>query len=189
MEITRWQYLTAEMTMVHEGNYVPNTLGWNSFQLDLPFTYTGGNLIVAVEANYGSGTLSSQRYRYTEADAQVHQYWFNINSPPTGTGQLNNRMPNLMLHLHSHLAGDMEAVSIRGNLTPTVGEVATYTVTIKNNDAQVQDNYFVESNPGPVKAAMASMGLMEPVWRLPLVGPQPAAAARIEKVLTEAGLI
>ncbi|HEY3439117.1 MAG TPA: 4-hydroxy-tetrahydrodipicolinate synthase [Paludibaculum sp.] len=48
---------------------------------------------------------------------------------------------------------------------------------------------FVESNPGPVKAAMASMGLLEPVWRLPLVAPQPAAAARIEKVLTEAGLI
>ena len=156
MEITRWQYLTAEMTMVHEGNYVPNTLGWNSFQLDLPFTYTGGNLIVAVEANYGSGTLSSQRYRYTEADAQVHQYWFNINSPPTGTGQLNNRMPNLMLHLHSHLAGDMEAVSIRGNLTPTVGEVATYTVTIKNNDAQVQDNYFVKLM-GPNDVVLASV--------------------------------
>ena len=48
---------------------------------------------------------------------------------------------------------------------------------------------FVESNPIPVKAAMARMGLLEPVWRLPLVGPQPAAAARIETVLTEAGLI
>src|SRR5439155_20205882 len=28
---------------------------------------------------------------------------------------------------------------------------------------------FVESNPIPVKAAMAEMGLLEPVWRLPLV--------------------
>src|SRR5580693_444618 len=28
---------------------------------------------------------------------------------------------------------------------------------------------FVESNPIPVKAAMAQMGLLEPVWRLPLV--------------------
>ena len=26
---------------------------------------------------------------------------------------------------------------------------------------------FVESNPIPVKAAMARMGLLEPVWRLP----------------------
>jgi 4-hydroxy-tetrahydrodipicolinate synthase len=42
---------------------------------------------------------------------------------------------------------------------------------------------FVESNPGPVKAAMAEMGLLEPVWRLPLVGPQPANVARIRSVL------
>ena len=48
---------------------------------------------------------------------------------------------------------------------------------------------FVESNPIPVKAAMASMGLLEPVWRLPLVGPQPASAARIDAVLTKVGLI
>ena len=42
---------------------------------------------------------------------------------------------------------------------------------------------FVESNPIPVKAAMALMGLLEPVWRLPLVPPQPHNLARIEKVL------
>jgi 4-hydroxy-tetrahydrodipicolinate synthase len=48
---------------------------------------------------------------------------------------------------------------------------------------------FVESNPIPVKAAMALMGLLEPVWRLPLVPPQPASLARIEKVLHETGLL
>src|SRR6185295_7064566 len=34
---------------------------------------------------------------------------------------------------------------------------------------------FVESNPIPVKAAMASMGLLEEVYRLPLVPPTQAA--------------
>ena len=48
---------------------------------------------------------------------------------------------------------------------------------------------FVESNPIPVKAAMALMGLLEPVWRLPLVPPRPASLARIEKVLHETGLL
>jgi 4-hydroxy-tetrahydrodipicolinate synthase len=48
---------------------------------------------------------------------------------------------------------------------------------------------FVESNPIPVKAAMAMMGLLEPVWRLPMVPPQPQNQARIEKVLTELGLV
>jgi 4-hydroxy-tetrahydrodipicolinate synthase len=48
---------------------------------------------------------------------------------------------------------------------------------------------FVESNPGPVKAAMAMMGLLEPVWRLPMVEPTAANGARIEKVLETLGLL
>ena len=144
MSITRWQYLTADMTLVHEGNYVPENLGWNSFQLDVPFTYTGGNLIVGVEANYGSGTLPGQLYRYTAIDEQRHQYWFNFDSPPTGTGQLNNRMPNLMLHVNSHQAGDLAALGIDGNRTPTAGEATTFNVMIKNNDAETQTNYTVK---------------------------------------------
>jgi len=48
---------------------------------------------------------------------------------------------------------------------------------------------FVESNPGPVKAAMAEMGLLEPSWRLPLVAPQPANAARIRGVLEALDLL
>jgi 4-hydroxy-tetrahydrodipicolinate synthase len=47
---------------------------------------------------------------------------------------------------------------------------------------------FVESNPIPVKAAMARMGLLQPVWRLPMCEPQPAAMARIEEVLKSVGL-
>jgi len=47
---------------------------------------------------------------------------------------------------------------------------------------------FIESNPIPVKFSMAKMGLLEPVWRLPLVAPQPASQARIEKVMEEVGL-
>ena len=35
---------------------------------------------------------------------------------------------------------------------------------------------FVESNPIPVKAAMAAMGLLEERYRLPLVPPEPRGA-------------
>jgi len=48
---------------------------------------------------------------------------------------------------------------------------------------------FIESNPIPVKAAMALMGLIEPVWRLPLVPPKPENLAKIEKVLQSLGLL
>jgi dihydrodipicolinate synthase/N-acetylneuraminate lyase len=48
---------------------------------------------------------------------------------------------------------------------------------------------FVESNPIPVKAAMALMGLLEPVWRLPMCAPSAANQAKIEKVLETLGLL
>ena len=48
---------------------------------------------------------------------------------------------------------------------------------------------FIESNPIPVKAAMALMGLCQPVWRLPMVAPSAASEARIAEVLTQCGLL
>ena len=42
----------------------------------------------------------------------------------------------------------------------------------------LMDVLFLESNPIPVKAAMAMMGLCEPVWRLPMCAPQPATEAK-----------
>ena len=48
---------------------------------------------------------------------------------------------------------------------------------------------FVESNPIPVKAAMAAMGLIEQVYRLPMVPPQNSSVEKIHKVLRELGLL
>ncbi len=48
---------------------------------------------------------------------------------------------------------------------------------------------FVETSPGPVKAAMAEMGLLEPVWRLPLVAPKPETLAKIRAVLESLALL
>ena len=48
---------------------------------------------------------------------------------------------------------------------------------------------FVESNPIPVKAAMSLMGLLEPVYRLPMCPPKPENLPKIEKVLEPLGLL
>jgi len=48
---------------------------------------------------------------------------------------------------------------------------------------------FVESNPIPVKAAMGLMGLLEPVYRLPMVPPSPSSLSKIESVLESVGLL
>jgi len=48
---------------------------------------------------------------------------------------------------------------------------------------------FIESSPGPVKAAMAMMGLLEENFRLPLVPVQEQSRQRIREVLVELGLL
>jgi 4-hydroxy-tetrahydrodipicolinate synthase len=47
---------------------------------------------------------------------------------------------------------------------------------------------FVESSPGPVKFAMAAMGLCEQVYRLPMVSPRPSSQERILAILRDLGL-
>jgi 4-hydroxy-tetrahydrodipicolinate synthase len=42
---------------------------------------------------------------------------------------------------------------------------------------------FIESNPIPIKSAMASLGLLEEVYRLPMVPPSAASKERIAAVL------
>jgi 4-hydroxy-tetrahydrodipicolinate synthase len=48
---------------------------------------------------------------------------------------------------------------------------------------------FIESNPGPVKAAMGLMGLIDPIFRLPAIYPRPESVHKIEQVLLGLGLI
>ncbi len=44
---------------------------------------------------------------------------------------------------------------------------------------------FIESNPIPVKAALAMMGIIEEVYRLPLVPPTDSTRAKLKKILNE----
>jgi 4-hydroxy-tetrahydrodipicolinate synthase len=48
---------------------------------------------------------------------------------------------------------------------------------------------FIESNPIPVKAALAMMGLCAEVYRLPMVPPSEASRTKIRQTLAELGLV
>ncbi len=48
-----WDSFIASATLVDEGTHIFDTTGWHLFELDVPFPYTSGNLIVAVETYYG----------------------------------------------------------------------------------------------------------------------------------------
>jgi 4-hydroxy-tetrahydrodipicolinate synthase len=60
---------------------------------------------------------------------------------------------------------------------------------IHNKYFNLMEANFVETNPGPAKAAMALMGLLEPVFRLPMVAPRPENLAKIRAALEAVGLI
>jgi 4-hydroxy-tetrahydrodipicolinate synthase len=86
---------------------------------------------------------------------------------------VSNEIPAEMTQLAQHcLAGDFAAAR-----------------KIQQKYLPLMNVNFIESSPGPVKAAMAMMGLLEPVWRLPLVAPAAASQAKIEKVLETCGLL
>lgn len=84
-----------------------------------------------------------------------------------------NEIPAQMTELVAHaLAGDFAAAR-----------------RVQHKYLPLMEVNFIESNPIPVKAAMAQMGLLDAVWRLPLCAPSAANEARIEMVLAAVGLL
>jgi 4-hydroxy-tetrahydrodipicolinate synthase len=85
----------------------------------------------------------------------------------------SNEAPELMVRLtESALAGDRDAArSLHYRLLP------------------LMEANFIESNPGPVKAALALMGLLDERFRLPLVPVQEQTRARLRAVLTALDLL
>ncbi|MDP9053143.1 MAG: 4-hydroxy-tetrahydrodipicolinate synthase [Acidobacteriota bacterium] len=94
--------------------------------------------------------------------------------------------------------GGRGLISVASNQIPGVmSELARLS---RSNDfeaaRQLQRRYmplmqvnFVEANPIPVKWAMYLMGLLEPVYRLPMVAPLPASRQKIRQVVESAGLL
>jgi 4-hydroxy-tetrahydrodipicolinate synthase len=94
--------------------------------------------------------------------------------------------------------GGVGIISVASNEIPH--EMAEMTRAALNNDwetarrlhrkylALMQAN-FLESNPLPVKAVLAMMGKIEEVYRLPLLPMRRDTRSRLQKVVTEAGLV
>lgn len=114
-----------DMSLVHEGNHTFDSTGWHTFEFDEPFIFAGGNLVVAVESNFGgNGTTSRPQFRYSTA-ASSHRHWQAHNRPPTGiSNDGNSQRPNIRL-LFSYNAD--EAVIV---LTPDNHDFGTVTFGI-----------------------------------------------------------
>ena len=94
--------------------------------------------------------------------------------------------------------GGIGIISVASNEIPH--EMAELTRAALNNDwtaaRALQKKYlplmqanFIESNPLPVKAALAMMGKIEEVYRLPLLPMRRDTRSKLQRVVTEVGLV
>ncbi|HEY6323117.1 MAG TPA: dihydrodipicolinate synthase family protein, partial [Thermoanaerobaculia bacterium] len=94
--------------------------------------------------------------------------------------------------------GGTGIISVVSNVVP--GEMARLTALALEGDfagarvlqrrlQKLMEVMFIESNPGPAKAALGLLGLLEPAYRLPAVLPRPESLAKIEAVLAELGML
>jgi 4-hydroxy-tetrahydrodipicolinate synthase len=94
--------------------------------------------------------------------------------------------------------GGTGVVSVVSNVVP--GEMARLTALALEGDfagarvlqrrlQRLMEVAFIESNPGPVKAALGLLGLIDPIFRLPSVPPRPDSMSRIEAVLADLGML
>ena len=94
--------------------------------------------------------------------------------------------------------GGHGVISVASNEVP--GEVAQMVEAAERNDfvaaraiharlVRLMQVNFVEANPIPVKAALAAMGLIEEVYRLPIVPPKPESKQKIVSVLKDLGVL
>jgi 4-hydroxy-tetrahydrodipicolinate synthase len=60
---------------------------------------------------------------------------------------------------------------------------------LHNQYAQLFDDLFIDTNPIPVKAAMAMMGMIEEVYRLPMCSTSDENKAVLRKTLAAAGIL
>jgi 4-hydroxy-tetrahydrodipicolinate synthase len=94
--------------------------------------------------------------------------------------------------------GGIGVISVVSNVIP--GEMSQLTEAALANDwsrarelhrkfLRLMQVAFIESNPLPIKAALAMMGRIEEVYRLPLLPMKKETRAKLEKVLSELGLL
>ncbi|MFN9429186.1 MAG: 4-hydroxy-tetrahydrodipicolinate synthase [Acidobacteriota bacterium] len=129
-----------------------------------------------------------------EASGSMAQVARIVNEVPEGflvlSGDDSVTIPLMALGGHG-------VISVVANQIP--GEMANLAEACLNQDfgtaRAIQRHYlplmevnFIQSNPIPVKASLARMGLCKPVWRLPLVPPSAPSLDKIQAVMAQVGI-
>jgi 4-hydroxy-tetrahydrodipicolinate synthase len=130
-----------------------------------------------------------------EASGNLGQMMDILRSRPTGFRVLSG---DDAITLPLMAVGGRGIISVVSNEVP--GEMVQMVAAAERNDfaaaravhariLPLMQINFVESNPVPVKAAMAAMGLLEESYRLPMCPPKPESRDKILKVLKSLDLL
>jgi len=92
-----WATAISGATSVYTGTLSFSSTGWKTITLSTPFNYTGNNLLVLVQTNYGGTGTSSYPYFYYTSSTSHHEYWAQDNTAPTGSGTVNSNRPNIQI--------------------------------------------------------------------------------------------
>ncbi|MGI6197564.1 MAG: carboxypeptidase regulatory-like domain-containing protein [Candidatus Cloacimonadaceae bacterium] len=154
----------GQLQLVKQGRYTPGALGWQMFELDGPFYYTGGNLVVVVETSrrLTSGTNMPQFSCTNCGYPRQKTWWYN---PPENPGfyDIFTQVPNIMMHFAWGGAEDrLCALKLSGPHLAVVGETSHYTMRIRNGGTNAQANYQLKlMGPDDTELAVVNGPLIE----------------------------
>ncbi|NLK50680.1 MAG: hypothetical protein GX294_08530, partial [Candidatus Cloacimonetes bacterium] len=142
----------SEMSLVYDGDIaLPSGQNNISIQLDTPFAYTPGNLVVmflrpmdtayySISDYFKCQTIGNNRARNTYSDSIIYDPM----APPAGT--LTGQFPKTSFIYQSEaITNDLGIVGISTPQTlVSAGEVVPVTVSVKNNGSATQNTYQVK---------------------------------------------
>lgn len=135
-----WGTLTSGLTALYNATFSGTTAGaWKTITLATPFNYTGNNLMILVESNYGGGGTSGPQWYYSTATS-MNQYIRKDNSAPTTeTGTVNSSRPQIQLNLDGYSVFaptfSVSPTSVNFGVVAVNTTTAYTNVTVSNNGA------------------------------------------------------
>ena len=140
----------GELTLVWDGS-INYPLGENEIiiPLSVPYLHTQGNLVMMVQRPmdttnyYGANYFRCQPGGTNRARTISGYQDFNPMNPPSGMGE--GQIPKITFYYSSDpLQNDLGCFDLVGSSLPSVGQISTYTVMIKNYGQNPQSNYQIK---------------------------------------------
>ncbi|MBO5809873.1 MAG: choice-of-anchor J domain-containing protein [Bacteroidales bacterium] len=127
--LTNWEsYTDADMVFHSDAISTAPTDGWVTFELDTPFEYTGGNILLVASDNTGSYTYTYQAGNAYQNLSRNATFYVNGTNPVSASGGFySTRQPSIRFTF-GEVQDDLEP-AVPANLTATAIDHASVSLT------------------------------------------------------------